>query len=208
MSSTMNPAPLELASQLLAELQQVRGLVAVKPFELADLPEILRIEKEAEEKSLLGLGRVTNTGIQAVACCRLIYTALTSMDFDWTFHGSLLLKKGDEIVGEEVRDPVRLEQLQGRKDVWFMHRNFVVYKHKLRFPQDIMQKICHFEIPPIPCNWPVVTCLPAGYRLILANPSTPGDVFLKKKYFQGWDERGLGTILIGLVEGQDNKSSD
>jgi len=188
----------ELIARLLAEIKNTRGIVAVTIFDADDIDKLLEIEQEAEAKSLLGLGKVVNTGIQKIVQCSLIFVALTSMDFDWALHGALILKKGNEIVGEEIRDPERLKNLQGRADVWFLHRNFVIYKDRLSFPRDIMQKICHFEIPPIPCHWPGITFLPAGSNLLLANPSTPADIFLKNKYFQGQDEKGLGTILLGV----------
>jgi hypothetical protein len=38
------------------------------------------------------------------------------------------------------------------------------------------------------------------YPIIYANPSTFSDVFLKKQYFRGLDERGLGTILVGAKQ--------
>ena len=37
------------------------------------------------------------------------------------------------------------------------------------------------------------------YRsIIYANPTTPCDIFLENSYFKGLDERGQGTILIGV----------
>jgi hypothetical protein len=92
-----------------------------------------------------------------------------------------------------------MDRLANQKNVWFMHKNFVVYKDKICFPQDIMKKICHFEIPCLPAEWCV---LDEGslqcHSIVYANPATPSDVFLKEQYFSRLDERGLGTILIGV----------
>ena len=147
----------------------------------------------------MGLGKVVNSGVREVLNSELIYVALTNMDFDWGCDPSLVLKKGEEVVGEEVRDKEVIARLSNQKNVWFMHQNFVVYKDKLSFPQDIMKKICHFEIPYLPAEWCTIEddnfqC----HSIIYANPATPCDVYLKEQYFGGLDKRGLGTILVGV----------
>lgn len=175
------------------------GIVEAFPVSDADRDKILEIEQDAEDRSLMGLGKVVNSGVRQVVRDELIYVALTDMGFEWGCHSSLILKKGDEVVGREVRDKEEIDALSGRKDVWFMHRNFVVFKDKIAFPGDIMKKICHFEIPGLAGDW----CIPEHGKIkcrsaVIANPATPCDVYLKEKYFKGVDKRGLGTVLIGI----------
>jgi hypothetical protein len=147
----------------------------------------------------MGLGKVINTGVREVLDCALIYVALNNMDFDWGCHATLVLKKGQEVVGEEVRDKEVIAKLSNQKNVWFLHQNFVVYKDKISFPQDIMKKICHFEIPYLPAEWCTVEDAKFQcHSIIYANPATPCDIYLKEHYFGGLDERGLGTILVGV----------
>jgi len=178
-----------------AALQCVKGIVEVVPLEEDDRQKLRQIEAEAEAKSLMGLGKVVNTGVQEVLECDLVYVALTDMGFDWGCHPNLLMKKGDEVVGEEVTDKDTIESLKQKENVWFLHKNFVVYKDRVSFPQDVMGKICYFEIPCHPANWPVdVQC----HSIVYGSPSTPGDVFLKNHYFQGRDTKGSGTVLIGV----------
>ena len=184
---------------MIPALNRVTGIVKAYPFSDRDRRKILEIEKDAEEKGLMGLGKVVNSGVMEVLQCDLIYIALTDMDFDWGCDSSLVLKKGHEIVGKEVRDKKVIADLSNQKNVWFMHQNFVVYKDKISFPQDLMKKICHFEIPGFPADW----CRLGdeaieNHSVIYANPSTLGDTFLKEQYFDGTPEKGLGTILIGI----------
>jgi len=184
---------------LLSALKNAKGIVEASPFLFEDRQKILDIEQDAENRSLMGLGKVVNTGVREVLTCDHVYVALNNMDFDWGCHATLVLIKDDEVVGEEVRDEGVIATLRNKKNVWFMHRNFVVYKDKINFPQDIMKKICHFEIPWLPAEWCTVEngtfqC----HSIIYGNPSTPSDVFLKDQYFMGLDERGLGTILVGV----------
>ena len=178
---------------------KVKGIMKAGPFSNDDRQKILKIEQGAEKKAFMGLGNVVNTGVREVLNCKWIYVALTNMDFEWSCQSTLVMKKGTEVVGEEVRNKERLDELSNRKDVWFMHQNFVVYKDKVAFPQDLMKKICHFEIPDLPAEW----CLIEDedfqtHSIIYANPSTPSDIFLKEQYFSGINEKGLGTILIGV----------
>jgi len=184
---------------IIATLKKVKGLVDASPLSEEDRKKVLDIEKDAETRSLMGLGKVVNTGVREVLNCELIYVALTNMDFDWGCDPTLVLKKGENVVGEEVRDKKIIAKLSNQKNVWFMHQNFVVYRDKIAFPQDIMKKICHFEIPCLPAEWCTIEddnfqC----HSIIYANPATPCDVYLKEQYFRGLDERGLGTILVGV----------
>ena len=184
---------------MVSALKKVKGIVEATPFLFEDRQKILDIEQDAENRSLMGLGKVVNTGVREVLTCDCVYAALNNMDFDWGCHATLVLIKGDEVVGEEVRDEPVIAKLKNKKNVWFMHKNFVVYKDKINFPHDIMKKICHFEIPWLPAEW----CIVEGdafkcHSIIYANPCTPSDTFLKDQYFRGLDERGLGTILVGV----------
>ena len=189
----------ETDALMISTLEKTKGIVKASPFAFEHRRKIMEIEQDAEKRSLMGLGKVINVGVRNVLNCDLIYVALNNMDFDWGCHATLILKKGDEVVGEEVRDEGIIAGLSNRKNVWFMHKNFVIYKDKMSFPQDIMQKICYFEIPPLPAEW----CLVEDNTfqcdsIIYANPCTLSDTFLKEQYFDGLDEKGCGTILVGI----------
>ncbi|MGD8846248.1 MAG: hypothetical protein PVI54_12085 [Desulfobacteraceae bacterium] len=189
----------ETDALLVSTLEKVKGINRARPFAFEDRAKITKIEADAQKQSLMGLGKVVNVGVTKVLHCDLVYVALTNMDFSWGCHATLVLKKGDEIVGEEVRDKGVIARLSNREDVWFMHKNFVVYKDKISFPQDIMKKICFFEIPCLPAEW----CLVEDDQfecssIIYANPCTPADIYLKEQYFDAVDEKGSGTILVGI----------
>jgi hypothetical protein len=188
---------------LISAFCNVKGIVSCCPLSHDDHPRILELEIEAEKRSLMGLGKVVTTGVREILNHDWVYAALTSMDFDWGCYSTLLLKKGEEIVGEEIRDRARLAELADKKNVWFLHKNFVVYKDRVSFPNDIMKKVCYFEIP----------CLPADFCLLddnqlqchsiqFASPSVLCDLHLKEQFFKGEKVAELGTILIGAKQGR------
>jgi hypothetical protein len=180
---------------ILEALKRVKGLNQVVPLADEDRETVLAIEDEVETKSLLGLGKVINSGVRGVLECDWVYIGLTNMEFDWACRANLVMKKGEDVVGEEVTDQTIIDRLSADKNVWFLHKNFVVYKDKVSFPQDVMKKICYFEIPCHPADWPVgLQC----HSVVYGSPSTPCDVFLKNRYFQGADVKGVGTVLIGI----------
>lgn len=190
---------------LISAFRNVKGIVNCCPLPNDDHPQILERELEAEKRSLMGLGKVVNTGVREILNHDWVYAALTSMDFDWGCYSCLLLKKGEEIVGQEIRDKALLAELADKKNVWFLHKNFVVYKDRISFPHDIMKKVCYFEIP----------CLPAEFCLLgddqlqchsiqFASPSVLCDLYLKEQYFNSENVAELGTILIGAKQGRKN----
>lgn len=184
---------------IITAIKEIQGIEDAFRLKDEDRAKLHDIEKDAEKKSLMGLGKVINTGVETVLQDDRVYVALTNMSFDWGKHSTLRLKKGREVVGEEIRDKERMDRLSKEKNVWFMHKNFVVYKDRISFPGDIMKKNCHFEIPCIPVQW----CMPEDLNfrhdsIRFANPAVPCDVYLKEKYFGGIVKRELGTILIGI----------
>lgn len=186
-------------TKIILNLKEGKGIVEVHPLLDRDREKILRIEQEAQEKSFMGLGSVINTGVKDTLDCDVVYVALTSMEFEWGGFPSLVMKKGQEIVGEDILDKERIARVQQERDVWLMGGTFVVYKDKVEFPHDLLKKACHFETPFIPVKWCIIEddrfrC----HDIIFCNPTTPSDLFLKQQYFGGKDVAGSGTILVGV----------
>jgi len=189
----------QLNTRIKQALNKVKGILSVYSIRSEDRRQILTLEEEAEKRSLMGLGKVINAGIREVLRFDSVYVALTNMEYNWGYCSALVLKKGDQLVGESIYDEAVIAKLSGAPNVWFMHRNFVIYKDLVSFPKDIMQKICHFEIPSLPGDSLDISTedgLRSDVRYGI--PSTFCDVHLKELYFDGTEEQGLGTFLIGV----------
>lgn len=199
---------IQLNTQIAQTLTKIKGILCVYPIRREDYPEILRFEDEAEKRSLMGMGKVINSGVRKALQYGSVYVALTSKEFNWGHCSSLILKKGDKLVGEDLYDEEVLAKLANSPNAWFLHKNFVIYKDLISFPKDIMQKVCHFEVPGVQVDWlPKDTKHGIRFDVWHASPSTFCDVYLKEQYFEdylnqhcfdGTKEQGFGTILIGV----------
>ena len=188
---------MEPRSELIAAFEAIDGIDEIFVLRDEDRFQLLDIEIQAEKKAFMGMGKTYNSGIREVLACGLVLLGLTNTGFDWGCQSHMVLKKDDEIVGEEVWEPNQIRELKKRADVWFLHQNFVVYKSKVNFPQDMVQKRCCFELPALILERGRVD-LPPGQECVMCHPSPAGDVLLKKAYWGGKDERGQGTVLFGL----------
>lgn len=186
--------------QTLVRIRCLKGIQEAFVLEEGDRFRLLEIETEAEKKAFMGLGMCYNSGIREVLRLPVVIVAITNMDFDWGCQAHILLKKGEEIVGEEVRDTTRIQELEKDENVWFLHKNFVIYKDKVDFPNDIVEKKCCFELPALTQEQSAPDFREIT-NYLYCSPSTAGDVFLKKKYYQDMDEWGTGTVLLGFTEG-------
>ena len=189
----------QLKNRIQQALAKVKGILDFYPIQSEDRSKILALEEEAEKRSLMGLGKVINAGIREVLQFDSVYVALTNMEYNWGHCSALVLKKGARLVGESIYDEAVIAKLSQAPNVWFMHRNFVIYKDLVSFPKDIMEKICHFEIPGLPGDQlDISTEDDIHTEIRYGIPSTYCDIHLKELYFEGRDEQGLGTLLIGV----------
>lgn len=182
---------------ILPLVSSINGIDAAFVLEQPDRFQLLDIESESEKKAFMGMGLCYNSGIREVLRCPLVVIAITTPDFFWGCQSHMVMKKGDEVVGEEVRDPSRIESLEQQPNVTFLHKNFVIYKDRVDFPRDIVEKRCCFELPALEPDESMSSLDGVG-DYVFCFPSTPGDVFLKKQYYGERDEWGTGTVLFGF----------
>jgi hypothetical protein len=186
-------------AQLIQKLTDRQGIVEVHSLHELDRPKVARIEKEVEATSLMGLGAVVNVGVDRVLEHTRVFVALTDEQFNLGDHPSIVLKKGDQVVGEEIRDQDKIAIMQGQSDVLLLGKFFVVYKNRIRFPQDLVTRICRFELPHAAVDWCCLEDDDAVQReAVVSSVSAQSDIFLKSRYFGGVRGDELGTILIGV----------
>lgn len=181
---------------ILSGLNRLKGVVKTAVLDDALCHRLYHIELAAEKKAFMGMGRVFNSGIREVLASPLVLVCFTNRDYHWGCHSHMVLKKEDEIVGEEVHDPHRIRLLKQRADVWFLHRNFVIYKGRVDFPRDVVEKRCFFEYPAVRPD--SEGRMPDTVDYLVSYPTVPGDLFLKETLYDKRDDHGLGTALYGI----------
>ena len=65
---------------MVSALKKVQGIVEASPFSSEDHQKIIDIEQDAENRSLMGLGKVVNTGVREVLNCDVIYVPVLSLN--------------------------------------------------------------------------------------------------------------------------------
>lgn len=183
--------------ELLKSMESIRGVQAVFLMAEETRFQLLEVETNAEKRAFMGLGKCYNSGVREVLRCPVVVTTITNVDFDWGCQAHMVLKKDDVVVGEEVQDPKRIGELEKRDNVWFLHRNFVIYKDRVDFPKDLVKNKCCFDLPALTLydEYPQLRQLAEH---LICFPSTVGDIFLKNTYYGGIDEQGTGTVLFGF----------
>ena len=160
-----------------------------------DDQEIVReLEKKADEMTLMGLGRGDNKGVKAVLKNDVIFAFTTNMDFNWPEGPSVILMHGDRIVGQNLDDEAKLEEMKSCKDKLLIG-NIVIYDTSVLKGMDSKTNPLIVVLPPKPCK--EVECVDKVCNVVLASPSTPSDEYLKGK--MGLEcLHGKGTFLLGF----------
>lgn len=157
--------------------------------------EIIReLEKKADEMTLMGLGRGDNKGVKAVLKSNVIFAFTTNMDFNWPEGPNVILMHNDCVVGQDLDDEAKLEEVRSCKDKLVIG-NIVIYDTSVLKKMDAKTNPLVVVLPPKPCK--DVECVNNVCNVVLASPSPPSDEYLKGK--MGLDNlHGTGTFLLGF----------
>ncbi len=113
---------------------------------------------------------------------------------------TIILKAGDEIVGEEISDPQKLEEIRGKPGYLISGKGFVIYTHKLRG-----RKGLKVQFITLPFSLPHEGLRNGNVKIkgvkdiICGWPSRSVDLYIKQKYKIPVEDIKLGTLLVGLT---------
>ncbi len=157
--------------------------------------EIVReLEKKADEMTLMGLGRGDNKGVKAVLKNNVVFAFTTNMDFNWPEGPNIILMHGERVVGQDLDDEAKLEEMKACKDKLVI-ANIVIYDTSVLKGMDAKTNPLVVVMPPKTCK--EVECVDKVCNVVLASPSTPSDEYLKGK--MGLEYlHGTGTFLLGF----------
>ena len=176
-----------------AVLRSTKGILDVKWLDPEAQKKTLELEQDVCQEGLCGTGGYYNEGVADVLARKYVCVVLNNNEFRHATAPSLFWIAGNVVIGEEVIDAVRLQELAGDENVKVFRKNFVIYYDRMKAARGKAPKFVVRGLP-----FPEIEGV-AGIRKVLsASPIGSADVYFKERF--GWDVRAhdLGTILIGF----------
>lgn len=172
-------------------LEDLSGVLKVDVLAREESERILELEKEAEKRVLGGWGKGKNTGVREVIQREVAIALVTDSLFKWPPESCVQLVLDGKVVGEEVRDAKKAEELE-RQGHRVLGGSFVIYKDRLQQARALKESLVIF--PPLPFK-PLAN-IQGISNVIAASVSPPADLFIREK--MGIKGKGSGTMLIGF----------
>lgn len=176
-----------------AALRATKGILDVKWLDQEIRKRVFDLEEEVRQEGPSGTGSYYNEGVANVLSREFVCVVLNNNEFRHATAPSLFWVAGKVVIGEEVTDAARLQELAGDENVKLLRKNFVLYLDRIKATRG---QAPVFVIGGLP--FPEIEGI-AGIRAVLsASPIGSADVYFKERF--GWDLKAhdLGTILIGF----------
>jgi hypothetical protein len=184
----------EIIEKVRQRLKEIQGVGETYVLLEEDREIIKELEKKADEMTLMGIGRGDNRGIKEVLKKDVVIPFTTSMDYVWPCCPNVVLMHHDRVVGEDMDDEHKLNELKHCKDNLIIG-NIVIYDKDLLRSIDPKNDPLIVVLPPKPCV--EVEELPHICNVALASPSPPTDEYLKQR--MGFPQsHGTGTFILGF----------
>lgn len=174
-------------------LRTTPGILEVKWIREDERGRIYEMEKAVEKEELSMAGTYNNEGIREVLARSQVCVVLNNNDFRHASEPAMLWVSGDQVIGEEISDPIRLKHTLKMKNVKLLSTNFVVYFDRVREAKGVKPR---FVVQGLP--FPEIEGVKGVTEVISASPIGSADVYLKEKFKWPTDAPELGTILIGF----------
>ena len=184
----------EIIDNVKNSITQMQGVGNTLLLNEDDREIIRELEKKADEMTLMGLGRGDNKGVKAVLKNDVIFAFTTNMNFCWPEGPNVILMHDGCVVGQDVDDEAKLEEVKTCKDKLVIG-NIVIYDTSVLKKMDVKNNPLIVVLPPKPCA--DVEAVDEVCNVVLASPSPPSDEYLKEK--MGLENlHGTGTFLLGF----------
>jgi hypothetical protein len=155
-----------------------------------------------EESKLVQFGAgIENQGVKEVLTRDVVLLITNDETFEYR-DPTILLKANDEIVGEEISDPAKLNEMKGKPGYFFTgksSRPFVIYTYKLRARKGVPVKFVTlpFSLPHEGLKKEIENSNGIS-DLICGWPSRSTDLYLKQTFNLNTEDIRLGTLLVGF----------
>jgi hypothetical protein len=187
---------IEKACSLLKEHKGVCSVVG--QLNKSQQEKILKMELEEQKKSMMLNACSENQSVKEVLSRDVVLLLTNDQNYEYK-QPTILLKAGDEVVGEEIMDKAKLEELKHTPGCYALGSDMIVYTRKLRQMKGVPLKFV--TLPFCLTDEKVVEkieALPGVQDLICGWPSRSVDFYLKNEFRMKTDDLRIGTLLVGF----------
>lgn len=178
-----------------SKIRSIKGVQQVLILTDEDKKKVLELEKQAEQRMMMGLGLGDNQGVKEALKRNVSVAFVTDMEYKWPPGANVILTWKGNVIGEEINDYEKLEELKKSKNIILMG-NFALYKDRMPQPSLMVHEPPLVILPPKPC--PEVGNLPHVHNVVQGSPSPPADNYLKDRMQADLKDQRLGTVLLGF----------
>ena len=120
---------------------------------------------------------------------------IDSSIFEYPHHPHMKMVCGDIVVGEQVRDQKRIEDLKKDRTNFFLWENFVLYMPKLpRGPEERKKlRLIYTERPAVQLEGHLSVA-----KSVFGTPSMEGDILVKELLSIHSEKPTIGTCVVGF----------
>ena len=177
-------------------LRGCRGVEGVQFLSSEEKDSLLAVEEAAEDKVAYGMCKTSNKGLREALLRD--FTAVLLIDsstYEYPHHPSMVMVYDGIVVGEQVKDPDKREELRKDRKNFFLWDEFVIYTPLLPRETEAKQRLRMVYKPMEVTQLEPVHCVDDA---VFGTPSTEGDTLLKELMNCGATHPDIGTCVIGF----------
>jgi hypothetical protein len=185
-----------IAEEAVSLLMNFKGVLSAKSLEVDDKKELLLAEERSEKKVVFGICRPYNEGVREVLKRDIsIAIVIDTSEFIYPHEPQMKILYRDLVVGEEIYDRRKAEELRKSKNNVFLWSNFVIYNDKLAS----IRNRDEMRLVYLPRSFPELEGMMNGISdCIFAEPSVEGDAVTKKLLAFSSKDPVVGSCLVGF----------
>ena len=177
----------------------LRGCVGVKDIQFLKPDEkarLLSVEEADEDKIAYGMCKTSNKGLkEALLRDFTAVLLINSSIYEYPHHPYMVMVYDDIVVGEQVKDPAKQEELRKNRKNFFLWDEFVIYTPLLPREKGAKERLRMVYKPMEVVQLDSVHCVDEA---VFGTPSTEGDSLLKGMMNWGETHPDIGTCVIGF----------
>ncbi|MGD0072293.1 MAG: OsmC family protein [Candidatus Bathyarchaeia archaeon] len=189
----------ECIDKVCSLVKECKGVCSiVKVLDEEERKKLLELET-AEEGNLIQFGAsIQNQGMKEVLSRDVVLLVVNDNNFEYK-DPTIILKAGEEVVGEEIFDPAKLNEMKGKPGYLITGKGFVIYTHKFRGKKGLK-----VQFITLPFSFPYEGLKKGSAEVkgatdfICGWPSRSVDLYLKKAHNIETQDLKLGTLLFGF----------